>query len=199
MIAPWDIELDRGVGLLYWTTRSGVWRSNLDGSSAAELIAGPFVDDEQHAAIALELPLMVDGASCASADVCVSGHCVDGFCCESACDGRCRSCDGSHTGMADGECHPATFAPNVEPMCDDFDPCTDDLCTATATCDHVVHERAWDDGDPPARSARCARRARASRARSIATRARPTPEPRTQAPRPTPGGATAARATRARR
>lgn len=32
------------------------------------------------------------GAFCDFSAACISNHCVDGFCCESACDGSCRSC-----------------------------------------------------------------------------------------------------------
>lgn len=34
-----------------------------------------------------------NGQACASADDCDSGQCVDGVCCESSCEGACRSCN----------------------------------------------------------------------------------------------------------
>src|SRR5262249_7109380 len=33
------------------------------------------------------------GASCPSASACASGVCVDGFCCNNACNGQCQACD----------------------------------------------------------------------------------------------------------
>lgn len=33
-----------------------------------------------------------NGLSCAKAEECISNFCIDGFCCESACDSSCRSC-----------------------------------------------------------------------------------------------------------
>src|SRR5262245_24558190 len=33
------------------------------------------------------------GATCASGDECGSGQCVDGVCCESACNGVCEACN----------------------------------------------------------------------------------------------------------
>lgn len=40
-----------------------------------------------------------DGTMCGSDQACVSGHCIDGVCCESRCDGICQRCD-----IIDGEC-----------------------------------------------------------------------------------------------
>ena len=36
-----------------------------------------------------------NGQACASSDDCESGNCVDGVCCESSCEGACRSCNSS--------------------------------------------------------------------------------------------------------
>lgn len=33
------------------------------------------------------------GAACSDAGACKTGHCVDGVCCDEACDGECRSCN----------------------------------------------------------------------------------------------------------
>jgi hypothetical protein len=61
-------------------------------------------------------------ASCDSADDCFAGNCLNGFCCDSACDGPCQSC--SLPGL-EGLCTPV---PN-DTMCPDTD-----LCNGTGTC-----------------------------------------------------------------
>jgi uncharacterized repeat protein (TIGR01451 family)/uncharacterized protein (TIGR03382 family) len=54
------------------------------------------------------VPQKADGAACGGTDQCQSGHCVDGFCCDSACNGQCEACGlpGLH-----GTCSPVTGAP----------------------------------------------------------------------------------------
>ncbi|MEM1033166.1 MAG: hypothetical protein AAGN82_22670 [Myxococcota bacterium] len=54
-----------------------------------------------------------DGAPCDGADDCVSGFCVDGVCCEAACDGTCATCAAAGT---EGQCtpHPAGTDPEME-------------------------------------------------------------------------------------
>ena len=57
--------------------------------------------------------------TCTVAAQCASGFCVDGVCCDTACDGACQSC--SLTGKV-GICSPVKNA-------------TDDACTVGSTCD----------------------------------------------------------------
>jgi hypothetical protein len=57
--------------------------------------------------------------ACTVAAQCASGFCVDGVCCDAACDGACQSC--AQTGKV-GSCAPVRNA-------------TDDACTGGATCD----------------------------------------------------------------
>lgn len=42
---------------------------------------------------------LAQGTTCSADSQCTSGHCVDGVCCESACDGVCETCNGSPKGM----------------------------------------------------------------------------------------------------
>ena len=56
------------------------------------------------------------GAACGGSNECLSGHCVDGVCCNSACDGVCEAC-------GNGLCSPVTNA---------ADP---DTCAAPKECD----------------------------------------------------------------
>jgi len=57
--------------------------------------------------------------ACTVGAQCASGFCVDGVCCDTACDGACQSC--SQTGKV-GTCSPVKNA-------------TDDMCTGGSTCD----------------------------------------------------------------
>lgn len=69
------------------------------------------------------------GVACDTAASCGSGHCADGVCCESACDGTCTSCVAVETGADDGVCAPVLA---------DTDPageCEDGLGCATGSCD----------------------------------------------------------------
>ncbi len=102
------------------------------------------------------------GASCTSDEYCDSGHCVDGVCCESACDGICRSCS---VPGSEGLCLPAPDGTpcsdgnacngqevclmqecvSGEPLqCDDGNPCTDDACDPSSGCVYTP----VDDGTP---------------------------------------------------
>jgi MYXO-CTERM domain-containing protein len=64
-----------------------------------------------------------NGASCEADAFCESGHCADGVCCDSACDGACVSCvvKGS-----EGECK--AIAAGTDP---------DNECSGEAVCDGV--------------------------------------------------------------
>jgi len=55
-----------------------------------------------------------NGTACSSASICASGSCVDGVCCESACDGACVSCN--QTGRA-GKCTAYTIGSDPESEC----------------------------------------------------------------------------------
>ena len=57
------------------------------------------------------------GGACTDTDVCEFGQCVDGVCCENACEGACRACVESLTGEPDGECEPVPAAQDPENEC----------------------------------------------------------------------------------
>ena len=73
-----------------------------------------------------------DGYTCSAGTDCNSEHCVDGYCCNTACDGTCQRCD-SYDGTA-GSCH------NIA---DDHDP--DDECSPSwNSCDSACVKRGGD-------------------------------------------------------
>lgn len=77
----------------------------------------------------------VNGAACNTATDCASGHCVDGVCCESACDAACSSCA---TAGALGLCRPAPAGvPDPRGVCTDRGAAncdTDGLCDVSGHC-----------------------------------------------------------------
>ncbi|MBI5533374.1 MAG: hypothetical protein HY898_11710 [Deltaproteobacteria bacterium] len=60
-------------------------------------------------------PKKINGGTCSYADMCQSGQCVDGVCCNVACAGQCQACD--VTGSV-GTCVPVTGKPHgSRPLC----------------------------------------------------------------------------------
>lgn len=59
------------------------------------------------------MALLSDGAACTEALPCASGFCVDGVCCETACDGACEACDGA----VDGSCAPIARGADPDNEC----------------------------------------------------------------------------------
>jgi hypothetical protein len=62
-----------------------------------------------------------DGTDCSSdSSICGSTHCVDGFCCNSACTGACEACRGDWTTPDDdGTCNPITDGTDPKLLCPD--------------------------------------------------------------------------------
>ncbi|MFL5320762.1 MAG: Dickkopf N-terminal cysteine-rich domain-containing protein [Myxococcaceae bacterium] len=52
-----------------------------------------------------------DGTACAADNQCANGHCVDGVCCDTACNGECQSCNSP--GLPKGTC--TAFALETDP------------------------------------------------------------------------------------
>lgn len=66
---------------------------------------------------------LTNGSVCSANNQCVSGFCVDGRCCNSACTATCFACSAAKTGAANGTCAPVTA--NTDP---------DNECTGASNC-----------------------------------------------------------------
>jgi len=73
-----------------------------------------------------------NGTACSSASICASGSCVDGVCCESACDGACVSCN--QTGRA-GKCTAYTIGSDPESECGGGSDACRMVCNGAGACD----------------------------------------------------------------
>jgi len=60
---------------------------------------------------------LADGDPCTRSAACLSGHCVDGVCCDLACDGACEACVASKTCGQDGTCAPVTAGTDPDAEC----------------------------------------------------------------------------------
>ncbi len=80
--------------------------------------------------------LLTDGNACTAGTQCLSGHCVDGVCCDTACDKTCQSCSGSlNQSGQNGKCG-LVKAGEMDPrnVCQQQqDP--KDLCGVDGSCD----------------------------------------------------------------
>lgn len=74
-----------------------------------------------------------NGKSCTSTSQCASGNCVDGFCCDSACDGTCDACSAAKKGTGtDGTCGAIQVDTDPDGECADQGAAT---CKKDGTCD----------------------------------------------------------------
>jgi hypothetical protein len=66
--------------------------------------------------------LKSNGESCSSGSECESTYCVDDVCCDSDCNGTCKTCSGDDGGTA-GTCHNTNAAYDLDNECTDFNNC----------------------------------------------------------------------------
>ncbi len=74
-----------------------------------------------------------NGVSCATNDVCASGLCRDGRCCDTACNGACEACD---VKGKEGTCSPIDGAPRAaHASCTPYTQCVAGACGASCASD----------------------------------------------------------------
>ncbi len=61
-----------------------------------------------------------DGQTCSIDAECGSGFCVDGVCCNTACDGLCEACTGAKTMVSDGTCADVVVGTDPDDECSDL-------------------------------------------------------------------------------
>lgn len=96
-----------------------------------------------------EAKAAVNGSFCATGEACTSGHCVDGVCCDRACDGTCEACtailkgegeDGTCGFVAEGQ-NPARSASHPALDC-----APDAWCAAGGQCVSTPGDGGPDEG-----------------------------------------------------
>jgi len=79
-----------------------------------------------------------NGDACSTATQCVSGFCIDGVCCNSACAGACMGCSATVKGQgANGVCEAVRAGTDPKDSCaaDSVNPCGDDgACNGSGAC-----------------------------------------------------------------
>ena len=73
--------------------------------------------------------LLQFGVACADSSECQTGFCVDGYCCENGCDGKCVSCD---LPGSEGLCLAAAAGTDPESECGDYQ-CAGPQCATACT------------------------------------------------------------------
>ncbi len=87
------------------------------------------------------------GQSCTADFQCTSTHCVDGVCCDMACDGTCEACSAVKTGGTDGTCAPIPEGMDPDGECPDQGPCgLDGSCDGSGACQFYPSGTSCDDG-----------------------------------------------------
>ncbi len=74
---------------------------------------------------------LAQGVMCVADSDCSSDHCVDGVCCDSACNGTCQACAEVMTGQADGTCSPVTDGTDPQGDCAGAYACVHGGCAVT--------------------------------------------------------------------
>ncbi len=85
-----------------------------------------------------------DGKACVQSSECGSSYCVDGVCCDRACDGACEACTSSKKAAgADGVCGPSPADDTVDEACNQQELKT---CGRSGLCDGQGHCALYPEG-----------------------------------------------------
>lgn len=133
------------------------------GTADVRRVDGPFSSDSSPApACTSGVSGLPKGVRCACDDQCGNGHCVDGVCCDDACNGTCKSC--TLTGR-EGTCSfiPDGMPPRQLADCEVNRPetcATDGMCNGAGQCrmhpDGTVCDRGKCDGTKVVNIRKCA-------------------------------------------
>ena len=94
-------------------------------------------------------PVKGPGEACSAADQCGTGSCVDGVCCDTACDGQCEACD---VAGSVGTCSPVAGPPHGARTA-----CASDGSACAGSCDGSQRTScAYPDGSVTCRAGACA-------------------------------------------
>ncbi len=110
-----DPDGDCTAELAYCVGGPGVAASNCDTTcdpnDDGQCVPGAFCDATQNPDVCVaDLP---NGDACENGGDCQSGFCVDGVCCNEACDGACEGCSDFFTGITNGVC--GSFGSGTDP------------------------------------------------------------------------------------
>jgi hypothetical protein len=96
-------------------------------NSDANCVASAYCDSNKDCK-----PDQANGNSCTLSSQCTSGNCVDGFCCDTACDGTCDACSAAKKGSGtDGTCGAIAAGADPDSECADDGAAT---CKKDGTC-----------------------------------------------------------------
>jgi MYXO-CTERM domain-containing protein len=93
-------------------------------------------------------PKKSNGSACSYPVECTTGNCVDGVCCDLACDGLCEACTNALTGSSDGSCKPIATGTDPQDDCDNNGAGSCDqngLCNGAGACQLYASGTQCDD------------------------------------------------------
>jgi hypothetical protein len=125
--------------LTVWSPDAATWTMPATGYPGPGLL---FVATNgiMSAAAPVAASLAPNGTACTDGSVCSSGLCVDGVCCDLACDGPCEACSSAIKGSGpDGRCEPVADGTDPYGLCGERFTCVAGacglaLCTTNLDC-----------------------------------------------------------------